>query len=412
MTAALAKCPVTNAFDPLSAPYLADPYPIYANLRSEAPVSYSPEHDFYLVTRFDDIERVLNDRDTYASSSTQAHFTPIDPEAAAILASGFPRKGPFTSADPPHHPKMRNATARCLRPRRWASIEPKLQSYVTSLCDVHLSGSRIDLANDIVLPMTLHAGFVLLGFPPEDKEQVRKWCSKRVQLMYGPLSKEDQIIGARNIVDFWEYCRKFVQRRIAQPGDDLTTDLLELSKQRGDDLTVEDVDNIVYSMALASHETTANAVLNSIIRLMRNRKHWDRLCKEPQSIPNAVEELLRSDPPIIAHRRRTTRDTELGGVEIPKGAMVIMLFGAGNHDPARFSDPDNIDLDRPNAKNHLTFGHAWHFCLGAPLARFEFNLILGELTRRAPQMRLVEDEQVKYLPIFNVRAPEAVMLEL
>jgi cytochrome P450 len=275
-----------------------------------------------------------------------------------------------------------------------------------------LSGTRVDLAADVVLPMTLNAGFLLLGFPPQDDERVRNWCGKRVQLMYGALSKDDQIVAAQNITDFWAYCRDFVRMRLERPGDDLTTDLLELSKQRGDDLTVDDVDNIVYSMALASHETTANSILNSIIRLMRNREHWERLCREPQLIPNAVEELLRSDPPIIAHRRRATRESELGGVAIPAGAMVILLFGAGNHDPAQFGDPENIDFDRANAKDHLTFGVGWHYCLGAPLARFEFKLILEELTRRVPDMRLAEAEQITYVPTLNLRAPETLIVEL
>jgi cytochrome P450 len=170
------------------------------------------------------------------------------------------------------------------------------------------------------------------------------------------------------------------------------------------------VDNMVYALVLASHETTANAMLLGLRRLLGQRELWDRLVADRTLVPGAVEELLRFDSPTVHHRRLAKRDTQIAGMAIPAGATIMLLLPAGNHDPLRFPDPESMDITRENAIEHLTFGKAWHFCMGAPLARFEYGLVLDRLLALTPSMELVADAQVNYLPLVLMRAPDCLMV--
>jgi len=405
-------CPVTHGFTPFDTAYLADPYPFYNSLRGETPVAYAPNYNAYLVTRYEDIAAVLKDRNTFSAANSTIPFRPIAPAARQILDSGFPRKPTFSNADAPRHTKMRSLASKCLTPKRWAASQPRLREFVESLIDKLSTKNVAELGEELIFPTTLMAGFALLGFPSQDTELLKSWCGKRVLLTYGELTEAEQVVAAQQLVDFWAYCRDFVRTRTREPADDLTTDLIELSRKVGDELTLEDIDNMVYSLSLASHETTANAMLNGLHRLMANRTTWNELVADPALIPGAVDELLRMDSPTVTHRRLTRRDTEIGGVPIPAGSTVVLLLGAGNHDPAHFPEPEQVDVRRKNAGEHLAFGKYWHFCLGAPLARFEYGLVLDRLVAHFPQMSPVPGAAVNYAPVILLRAPDSLMVHL
>lgn len=405
-----AMCPVTHGFTPFDSDFVVDPYPFYNRLRDETRVAYAPEYDVYLVTRHADIVAVLKDRDTFSAANSTIPFRPIAPLARKILDSGFPRKPTFSNADAPRHTKMRSAASKCLTRKRWATVQPTLREFVEQRIDVILEKDVSDLGEDLIFATTSLAGFTLLGFPLEDTKMLQDWCNKRILLTYGELSEDEQAVVAQQLVDFWSYCRDFVRLRQRQPADDLTTDLLALSRELGDELTLEDVDNMVYSLSLASHETTANSMLNGLHRLMRNRDVWNELVRDPQLVPGAVEELLRMDSPTVTHRRLATRNTEIAGVPIPAGATVMLVLASGNHDPEHFPDPERVDIRRKNALEHLAFGKHWHFCLGAPLARFEYGLVLERLLARMPKMTLVPDVPVQYMPVILMRGPDRLMV--
>jgi cytochrome P450 len=404
-----ATCPVTHGFTPFDPGYLADPYPYFNALREEAPVAYAPNYDLYLVSRFDDIVAVLKNRDAFSAANSTIPFGTVAPAAQAILSTGFPRKPAFSNADPPRHTAMRSAASKCLNPRRWKSVQPVITGFVDERLAQIEGRDPVDLGADVIFPTTSYAGFALLGFPREDNDMLFGWCGKRVQMTYGELDEAEQVVAAQQLVDFWDYCRRFVRQREAAPVDDLTSDLIAVSRDSGGTVTLEDIDNMVYSLSLASHETTANAMLNGFYRLMQHRDAWDDLLADRSLIPGAVEEMMRFDSPTITHRRLCKADTVVGGVTIPAGATVMLMLGAGNHDPARFPDPEKFDIRRENALEHLAFGKNWHFCLGAPLARFEIGLVLGKLLEAMPGMRLAE-ERLTYNPVVLFRGPEKLLV--
>ncbi|MEY2926545.1 MAG: hypothetical protein RL367_1022, partial [Pseudomonadota bacterium] len=336
-------------------------------------------------------------------------FSKIAPPAQAILASGFPRKATFSNADAPRHTAMRSAASKCLTHRRWKTVQPMIAAFVDERLAAVKAKDAIDLGADIIFPTTSYAGFSLLGFPREDVEMLFSWCGKRVLMTYGELGEADQIVAAQQLVDFWNYCRDFVRMRDQNPVDDLTSDLIATAKASDGVITLEDVDNMVYALSLASHETTANAMLNGFHRLMQHPTVWTELVADRSLIPGAVEELMRFDSPTITHRRLCKADTEVGGIKIPAGATVMLMFGAGNHDPARFPEPETLDIRRKNAIEHLAFGKNWHFCLGAPLARFEIGMLLGKLLDTMPNMTAVEGPLV-YNPVVLFRGPEKLLV--
>ena len=405
------KCPFSSVDDLLGNDYLSQPFPALQELRETAPVAQLPGTNTYLVSRYDDLVTVFKDRDTFSSAKATDPFFPVCPEARDIVASGFPRKPTFTNCDPPRHPKMREAVARCLTPQRWEKSRPAVRESATILVDRLAAKPQADLVADLLYPLPAFAGFALLGFPAADTDRLKEWCVYRVLLTYGKLSPEHQVKAAQELTSFWTYVREHVQRSMQQPGDDLTGDLLALSKTMGDELATEDVTNMIYSIALAAHETSQNAILNGLLRVLSEPAQWQALCEDKSLIPNAVEELLRLETPVMTLRRTVTRDTTLGGVALPAGALVLLMPASGNHDPAHFPDAETMDIRRRNAREHLTFGKQWHFCMGSPLARYEYALVLELLTTRTPRMRLVAGQELKYLPTMQFRVLEKLLVE-
>ncbi|MDB5669696.1 MAG: cytochrome [Alphaproteobacteria bacterium] len=399
------SCPVTHGFTPFEGDYVSNPYPFFKQLREEAPVAYSPEYDLFLVTRFEDIVSVFKNRETFSSANASAPFSPICEAAQAILSANFKRKPTFNNADPPRHTAMRSAAAKVLTPRRWKAVEPLLRTYLDDRLARIADQEVVDIGAQVVFPTTSYAGFALLGFPQEDTELLQSWCGKRVLLTYGQLSDEDQILAAQQLVDFWRYVHDFVRMRETNPADDFTSEVLEVARNSNGAVTVEDVDSMVYSLSLAAHETTANALLNGINQLMLHRDAWEDLLADRSLVPGAVEELLRFDSPTVTHRRIAKIDTEIGGVPVPAGATVMLMLGAGNHDPERFENPEEVDIRRKNAIEHLAFGKNWHFCLGAPLARIEYRIVLERLLETMPDMTLAQEKPVEYIPLVLFRGP-------
>ena len=207
----------------------------------------------------------------------------------------------------------------------------------------------------------------------------------------------------KDMGEHWAFTRELVDAALAEPGDNYLGDMVRLHREDPSRFTVNYLYNVMFLMQFAGHETTTQASANGLKALLADRVQWDRLCREPDLIPNAVEEILRFDTSIFAWRRIATRDAEIGGVAVPAGAKILLLLGSGNRDDAAFPDGESFDIERTDAKRHLAFGNGAHFCMGAPLARLEMRIVLEELTRRLPGMRLVEGQDWEYVPTLTFR---------
>ena len=406
----MTNCPVAHDYDPLAPPIVRDPYPVLTRMREEGPVFYLPELDHYIVTRYDDIEAVLLDRETWSASNASSPLNAVCPAAQDVLNAGYKRVPTLNNADPPRHGPMRKAVLACMTPRRLNALEPTLRAYAENLVKAFQDEPVVDFVSEFAFPFPGFAAFSLLGFPEEDTDQLKEWSRTRVLLTYGKLTEAEQVETAGDIVAMWQYVENQVARRVVERGDDLTSDLVSYSESKPDLVTQFDVVNMVYSMALAGHETTCNTIGSGLFALLRNRDQWQLLVDRPELIPNAVEEILRFDGPVINHRRNAKVDTEIGGVPIPAGSRVMLCFASADHDPAHFDDGDEFLVERADAELHLAFGKGPHLCLGAPLGRLETRIALELLTTMTPEMELVPDQTIEYSPNALFRGLKALQV--
>jgi cytochrome P450 len=229
--------------------------------------------------------------------------------------------------------------------------------------------------------------------------------------MWGRPNEDEQVRLAQGMTAFWRYAESLVASRAEQPRDDFTSDLLLARDGDLPALNHQEVTTIVYALLFAGHETTTGLIGNAMRRLLTERPAWGEICGNPALIPNAIEEVLRFDSSVIAWRRRTTQAVEIGGVPVPAEANLLLLLGSANRDSAVFEDPERFDIHRQNAREHLSFGHGAHFCLGAPLARLEARVVLEELSARLPSLRLVPGQTLRFQPNTTFRGPLSLLVE-
>jgi len=401
---------IASRFDPFGAEYLDDPYPHLALAREATPVFYSPALDHWVVTRYDDIRRVLLAPAVFSAANALAPLTPPCPEAARTL-SDFGAVRTLADADPPAHTRVRRMVNGAFTPRRVLAMEPVVRAVVARFCDERLRLGNADIICDFAWDLPVIVLFSILGAPTEDVAQVKDATDSRVLITYGKPSAAQQVRAAEGLSSFWRYAQALVEDRIRNPRDDFTTDLVQARDGQGDGLSVAEASTITLNLLVAGHETTTSLVGNAFRRLLEDRGAWEQLCVDPSLIPGAVEEVLRLDAPIIAWRRRTTHPVDIGGVAVPEAANLLLMLGSANRDPAKFPDPDVFDIRRPNAHQHLSFGFGAHFCLGAPLARLEARIVLEEVSARLPSLRLVAGQRLEFLPNISFRGPLSLSVE-
>lgn len=404
------KCPVAHDVDLFAPAFHGDLYGILGRVRADSPVAYLPEHDIHIVTRYDEVQRIFDDNDNFSALNASSPLLPLAPEAARILRENVPRKPALTNADAPRHTQMRAAVSACLAAPRWRKLQPLVRAYGDELVAALVEKPVCDLVADLAFPLPAFAGFTLLGFPMEDAERLKDWCGHRVLLSYGRLGADAQIEAAHSMVAFWRYVEAFVARRAREPGDDLTSDLLALSRARPEELAYDDIPTLVFSIALAGHETTTSGIGNALFQLLSHRDQWERLKREPNRVGTAVEEALRFDSPLIAWRRTARHETRVGDITVPAGARLLLVVASAHRDPQRFPEPDVLDIARPNAREHMAFGSMTHYCLGAPLARFEMRVAIEGLLRAAPDIRLCEPTPV-HVPNSSFRCLTRLLAE-
>jgi cytochrome P450 len=248
--------------------------------------------------------------------------------------------------------------------------------------------------------------------PETEIARVKKGSWNRILCIYGhPKNEQDQVRAAEGLAEFWRFAESLIEDRTINPRDDFTSALIAARDENGEPLTPQQSATVVLNLLFAGHETTTAILGNAMRRLLEDGGAWHDIVRAPSLIPNAVEEILRLDSSVIAWRRRTTEETTVASVSIPKGANLLLLLGSANRDPAVFSDPDRLDIRRPNAKDHLSFGHGAHLCVGRPLARLQARVVLEELSMRFPGLRLVPDLKYEFPPNVSFRGPQSLPVE-
>ena len=403
---------LASRFDPFRDPYLADPYPFFAEARAATPVFFSPELGYWIVTRYADVRRVFQNPRLFSASNALSPIKPVCPAAQTILSHGRFNADPvLTNADPPAHTRVRRLANIAFTPRRVAMMESFIRELAARFFRARFTSGRADLIRDLAWELPALVIFRVLGVPDYDVPRIKAGAESRLLFMFGHPSDENQIDLARGMSTFWNYALEMVDARAVEPRDDFTSDLLLARDRDLPALSRHEVTTVVFGLLLAGHETTTSLLGNAMRRILGDRVTWNQICHDPHLIPNAVEEVLRFDSSVIAWRRKTTQPVEIGGVAIPADSNLLLLIGSANRDPEIFVDPERFDIHRINADEHLAFGHGAHFCLGAPLARIEARIVLEELSARYPGMRLVASQTLRFLPNTSFRGPLSLLAE-
>jgi len=360
-------------WDPLGPETLADPGPGWLGLLRDEPVHLYDRFDppFYTLSRHADVLAALRDIETFSSEFGQGpRFT---------VAGGL-------LADPPEHTRFRKLVQRAFTPSQIESLRPRIDSIAHALLDEH-SGERLELHDAYACPLPVIVIAELLGVPPEDRVDFKRWSDVMVEAMGledpSPLA-EDMLALARYLE------RAIAERRDApKPGDDLITRLVQESEE-AEGISDRQILGVVSQLLVGGNETTTSLITNAVWRLLERPERWEQLRADPSLLAELLEESLRFDPPVLGLFRTTTRDVELHGVCIPKDSKVMLCYAAANRDPEAFEKPDDFRLDRSpeELRRHLSFGHGVHFCLGAALARLEASLALEILMERKPKLSL------------------------
>jgi len=402
-------CPVHADFDPLSATYLADPFAVLDSLPREAPVFYAPSIDYYVITRYADIEAVFLDPGTYSAASAQLPLAQLVPEAVRILLGGGHTPQPsMVSLDPPAHTRLRTPTARAFTPRRVAQMEPEIRRTVDQLLDAIDPSAPFDLVSALTFPLPATIIFRFVGVPERDWPRLKEWCGHRATLAWGRPTPAEQVHHAENMAAYRSYLRDVVATKASAREDDFASALLEIHDEDPEALTHEEIGSILYSLTFAGHETTNFLIANLLRRLLEDPARWDSVLADPELVPGAILETLRYDPSVPVWRRVTKRPVTLGGVDLPQGAKLFLWLAASGRDASVFPEPEKFDLRRANAAKTLAFGKGIHYCIGAALGKLEAHIALETLIRRFPRLRLVEGQAFSFHPNISFRGPQAL----
>jgi cytochrome P450 len=363
----------------------SDPHPHYHRMRAATPVLAFPEWDEYVLTRFEDCERVLRDPTMSSDPTTRRLPLPF-----LELGAGIERPRTMLLMDAPDHTRLRKLVSKAFTPRTVETLRPHVADLVHGMLDA-VDPAGFDLLAGLGYPLPVTVICELLGIPAEDQHLFGPWSSDASRMLDADLDEATIQRGTLAFMQLINYLNGIFEERRAHPRDDLLTALLA-AEEEGDRLSEEELRATVLLLFVAGHETTTNLIGNGTVALLRQRSEWERLVADPSLAPGAVEEVLRFDGPVHLTARTAMREVQIGDVVVEPGQGLVTLLAAANRDPGRFADPDRLDITRPDA-HHLTFSQGPHYCLGAALARLEGQEVFKALAQRFPTLELTAEPQ-------------------
>ncbi|WP_204080780.1 cytochrome P450 [Mycobacterium riyadhense] len=387
-------------YDPYDVNITANPYPTYARLRDEAPIYYNERYGFWAISRHADVEKALADWQTFSNSRS---------DILELVKSEFDMPpGVMMFEDPPMHTMLRGVMSRVFTPRRMAEIEDQIRRYCVRCLDPLVGLDSFDIIAELASMMPMRVIGMLLGIPEDDQVGVRDANDANLRTKPGTPMKvadPDAIADGRIYADYVDW-------RAKNPSDDLMTALLNVEFEDENcvtrKLTRTEVLHYTQVVAGAGNETTGRLIgwLAKVLAEHPDQRH--EIAEDRTLLTRAVDETLRFEPTGPHVARYTIRDIECYDTTVPAGSAMLLLFGAANRDPRRYTDPDTFNIHRDNI-SHLTFGKGVHYCLGANLARLEGRVALDELLNRWPEWD-IDYDSLKLAPTSTVRGWERLRM--
>lgn len=395
-------------FNPFVPSYRRNPHLQLDRLRAGDPVHRSDALQAWILTRYDDVLRVLRDHETFSSDARNAG----GPLATAIAAqrdnSPLGDTRSVLASDPPEHTFLRGIVNRAFTPRSVEALRPRIEALAASLVAEQPEAGEWDLVTGLAQPLPIIVIAELLGIPSADRVQFKAW-SDRIAQSTDLMPSAETIEGVRTATrELIAYFGGVIEDRRGAPREDLISALVQ-AESDGRRLVAEEVLAFAILLLVAGNETTTNLIGSGMQALLAHPEAMARLRAEPDRIPAAIEEMLRYDGPVQGIVRFATRDVEVGGRTIARGDVVMGMTAAANHDPEHFPEPGTFDLDRGDVR-HLAFGQGIHYCVGAPLARVEAAIAFRALLARWPRIEAAGDAEIG--GTFLIRGPVRLPLRV
>ncbi len=398
---------------------LARPNAFYWAMRHEDPVHYDPGLDMWLVSRYEDLQAVLADPITFSVEAgyKEQYAKGYIEDFKEILerdGGGFFPDAIMT--DPPQHTRIRKLMEGAFTAHRVKQLEPEISKVVSGLIDKFADKGGADGVKDFAVPMTIEIICAQLGLDTFDPQEIQRW-SLAITAQIGRMQDREQMVeNAREICDLQNYLIAAIRERQENPRDDMLSDLVHARTEDEEHptLTFKEVVSLARALLIAGNETTATALGNLLFILATQpdlaQELYDNVDDERYTT-RFVEEILRLEPPVRGLSRMTTKEVELGGVTLPKGAHMLNLYASGNDDETVFECPRKFDMNRPNIGRHVAFGGGVHRCVGLALARMEVKVAAREFVKRLKDIKLeIPIEDIRYLPTIATRSIEHLPL--
>lgn len=383
-------------FNPYSYEFHDDPFPVYRQLRDDAPCYHDDDLGFWALSRYDDVVSALHDPETFCS------------RFGITLEPGNPLPMMLTT-DPPEHTALRRLVSRAFTPRRIADLEPEIRALSTTYLDRLGESASADLIVDYAAPLPMDVISKLLGVPDGDQEQLRGWSDALLHRDEGDMDVTPAGIDAA--YQLYKYFSAFLAERRKHPGADDLAAALVAAESDGEHLSDDQVVGFLFLLIIAGNETTTKLLGNCVLALQRFPSERAKVIAERGRIPDAIEEILRYEGSTQVMARTLTRDVDKHDEKMREGDKVLLLLGSGNRDERVWDRPDVYDIDRTWPTHHLAFGHGIHVCLGAALARLEMRISLEEFLARHPGYE-VDEGALERVHSGNVRGYSRMPIRL
>ncbi len=390
--------------------FIADPFPVLAELRARDPVHWNDSLGGWVLTRYDDVREGLRDKRLSADRIRPFldHLDAADRARIAELGDTLAMWAVFT--DPPVHTRLRGLMNKAFTSRAIEGLAPNIQAIVDDLLDAVASEGRMDAIRDFAYPLQATVFAYMLGVPGLDVDSLKKWSDDLAAFVLTSRVNPDRYrVAAESIREMVAYFEELVAVRRRDPGDDVTSGLIA-AHDADDRLSVAELVANTILMLFAGHETTTQLIGNGLLALLRHPVQLARLKArrhDRAAVRNAVEEILRFDGPTLASVRVVARRFEIDGKRLAPGERVFLFNAAANRDPAVFPEPDRFAIDRPEAGRNVAFGYGLHFCIGAPLARLEGEIAFATLLDRLDDLALMQSTP-DWSDSLNVRGVHAL----
>lgn len=373
--------------------FFQNPYPVYQQLREQAPVYWCDAWGAWVITRYDDVMEVLRDSERFSSAGRVSYLLRQLPDNARLQVAALERHYDIGLAhsDPPDHTRLRALLNRVFTPRMVEARRARVAEVVNNLIDTVEAQGEMDIINDIAYPLPATIIAEMIGAPNEDIALFREWAVAINRLFEkgGRISETSAKAAQNSLHIMKDYITRLVEERRKNPQDDIIS-RLATAEHEADKLTIGELVSTAVTFFVAGHETTTNLIGNGMLALLQHPDQMRLLRENPALINATIEEVLRYEPSVPRGWRIVKEDVTLRGQTIPQGALIFPILAAANRDPSQFPDPARFDIQREGNK-HVAFGYGIHFCLGAPLARLEGGVVINTILQRLPQIQLATD---------------------